>query len=133
MSRVRHRELESHLQGCDLCRHSYDQAERLLDAKSLTFLAHLSPDPFLPARIRAHAEDWPHRAEGRAPWYRWALTSLGIAAAVWIGIQLGSGLSQNPGSINDEELAGAYYQAFSQVEPFQEQDRTSTTGEDQWQ
>lgn len=129
MSRVRQLEVESHLTKCDQCRTSYDQAQRLFDANSLRFLPHLSPDPFLPTRIRAHVEDRPERAEQRAPWYQWALTSIGIAAAVWVGVQLGSGLSQDPTSVTDEQLASAYYQAFSQEEPAESLEQTPQTGE----
>jgi predicted anti-sigma-YlaC factor YlaD len=133
MSRVRRVEVESHLQKCDSCRRSYKEAERLFDARSLKFLSHLSPDPFLPTRIRAHAENRPRRADGRAPWYQWALTSMGIAAAIWIGVQLGSGLSEDPASLTDEELASAYYQAFSQDETETNTEESSSAGEEQWQ
>ena len=124
MSRVRQLQVESHLQKCDRCRSSYDQAGKLFDANSLKFLPHLSPYPCLPTRIRAHVEDRPQRAEQRAPWYQWALTSIGIAAAVWIGVELGSGLSQDPTTVTDEQLASAYYQAFSQEEPAENLEQT---------
>ena len=128
----RQREVATHLLRCDRCRRSYEEADRLLEATSLGFLPHLSPDPFLPGRIRATAEDRPRRAEGRAPWYRWALTSAGVAAGIWIGVQLGSGLYQDPVTVSEEEIASAYYQAFSQEEPETEQSGTSSAGDEQW-
>ncbi len=133
MSRARQLEVESHLQKCDRCRRSYERARRLFDAQSLQFLPHLSPDPFLPTRIRVHVEHGPHRADQRAPWYQWALTSIGIAAAVWIGVELGSGLSQDQRSVTDEELVSAYYRAISHEAPADNLERPSTTGEEQWQ
>jgi hypothetical protein len=58
---------------------------------------------------------------------------MGIAAAIWIGVQLGSGLSEDPASLTDEELASAYYQAFSQDETETNTEESSSAGEEQWQ
>ena len=133
MSRVRQLEVESHLQRCDRCRRSYERAQRLFDAQLPQFLPHLSPDPFLPTRIRAHVEHHPDRARQRAPRYRWALASIGIVAAVGIGVELGSGLSQGPSSMTDEEIASAYYLAISHEAPADDAGESSTAGEEQWQ
>ncbi|MCK5572438.1 MAG: hypothetical protein KAJ12_06740 [Bacteroidetes bacterium] len=132
LSGKRQAHVESHLQRCDQCRRSYNEARLLFDSTTLQILPRLSPDPYLPARIRALVEHGHRRDEKRVPRYQWALTSIGIAAAIWLGIQLGAGLSEDPDSVSDTELASAYYQAFSQEEPAEEWEQAAPTeGEQQ--
>jgi predicted anti-sigma-YlaC factor YlaD len=132
LSGKRQAHVESHLQRCDQCRRSYDEVRLLFDSASQTDLSRLSPDPFLPVRIRAHLDHGQRRDEKRVPRYQWALTSIGIAAAIWLGIQLGAGLSGDPDAVSDTELASAYYSAFSQEEPAEEWEQgTPTEGEQQ--
>jgi predicted anti-sigma-YlaC factor YlaD len=132
LSGKRQAHVESHLQRCDQCRRSYNGARLLFDSTSLQALPRLSPDPYLPARIRAHLQHRHGRDEKRVPRYQWALTSIGIAAAIWLGIQLGAGLSGDSGAVSDSDLASAYYSAFSQEEPAEEWEQgTPTEGEQQ--
>lgn len=122
------REIERHIGECDDCRAFYVKMTRLLEKTDPALLPLLTPDPFLPARIRAMAGYGKTRPETLATarraglaWFghrrlEWARVSLAGAAlllAVTAGVFLGRGLSANNSYAQESELASAYYEAFA--------------------
>ena len=112
------REIQRHLKECTECRTFFEKMSLLLDARDPSLLPTLEPDPFLPTRIRALQESRPatggfRRAVG---WARLSLASLAVLAAALSGVYLGAGLSTASRSVDDSEIIGAYYEAFSPTE-----------------
>jgi predicted anti-sigma-YlaC factor YlaD len=108
--------VEEHLDDCKRCRKYFRKMALLLEKPDLSYLPHLQADPFLPARIKALAENH-SRARARRirfAWRRLSLAGLALAAAVTIGVFLGKGLSAASGEYGDTEILSAYYNAFSQ-------------------
>jgi predicted anti-sigma-YlaC factor YlaD len=111
------RHIQEHLDGCDECRIHYEKMAVLLDDTDPVLLPRLTPDPFLPARIRA-------LAGSRAPvpvrrralgWLRASLAGVLLMVAASAGVLLGHGLSNGSTSATAEgvDLAQEYYEAFS--------------------
>jgi anti-sigma factor RsiW len=110
-------EIQSHLGDCDDCRRYFERMTKLMEGVGPENLPHLEPDPFLPARIRAAAEE--SRGGGRAPrpaFGRLAASIMGatvVVAAVG-GILIGGGLSSRATAGEETRaLVDGYYEAFS--------------------
>ena len=122
------RETEQHIGECDECRVYFEKMTRLLEETDPALLPLLTPDPFLPVRIRAMAERGKTRPETltaarragfdrigrrRAAWARLSLAGAALFFAVIAGVFLGRGLSANNSYAQESELASAYYEAFA--------------------
>jgi anti-sigma factor RsiW len=118
------REIERHIGECDDCRAYYDKMTRLLDQMNPALLPLLTPDPAVPARIRAMAASGKTQAaetgdrrtrsgNRRFAWARVSLAGAALAAAVIAGVLLGRGLATNTRYPQETDLATAYYEAFS--------------------
>jgi anti-sigma factor RsiW len=122
------RETEQHIGECDECRAYFEKMTRLLEETDPALLPLLSPDPFLPARIRAMAESGKTRPETlatarragfdwigrrRIAWARLSLAGAALLLAVTAGVFLGRGLSANARYDQENDLAEAYYEAFA--------------------
>lgn len=107
--------VEQHLDECGECRMYFEKVSVLIERPQPTLLPRLTPDPFLPSRIRALAEER-GAARGRRRAVGWVRLSAGSAMlilAAAAGIYLGKGLYTNTRSAEETELARAYYEAFS--------------------
>ena len=114
-------EIQRHLDGCDDCRRYYEKLSRLMEGVGSDALPHLEPDPFLPARIRAHAEasDRTIRGRQRPAFGRLAVSLLGagVVVAAAAGMLIGSGLSSRVSAGEETQaIINGYYEAFSQDE-----------------
>ncbi|MBP2680887.1 MAG: hypothetical protein H6Q78_750 [Candidatus Krumholzibacteriota bacterium] len=118
------REIERHTAECDECRAYFEKMTRLLEETDPALLPLLSPDPFLPARIRAMAENGKKRPVSRragldgfghrqAAWARVSLAGAALFLAVIGGVLLGRGISASSSYAQESELASAYYEAFA--------------------
>jgi predicted anti-sigma-YlaC factor YlaD len=116
--------VQTHLDDCAECRMYFERMSRLLERPESSDLPRLEPDPFLPARIRAMADDSSaDRARATAPgraiakplgWLR--LSSLGVmfVVAVAAGVYLGQSIALPRIQNGDSQLVSSYYEAFSQ-------------------
>jgi predicted anti-sigma-YlaC factor YlaD len=107
--------VQQHLDECGECRTYFEKVSLLVGHPYPTLLPHLTPDPFLPSRVRALAEE---RSAGRGrrsavSWVRVSMASAMLILAAAAGIYLGSGFYANTRSGEETELAEAYYEAFS--------------------
>ena len=122
------RETEQHTAECDECRAYFEKMTRLLEETDPALLPLLSPDPLLPARIRALSASGKKRPETlpaarragfdwighrRAAWTRLSLAGAALFLAVIAGVFLGRGISANSGYSQENDLAEAYYEAFA--------------------
>jgi predicted anti-sigma-YlaC factor YlaD len=119
--------IEGHLAECAKCRSYYRRMSQLFEAARPVLLPRIEPDPFLPARIRALAEDRANEravAAGRATVApaggarRLAapvMTAAAVLAAV-LGVFIGRELSLRApvGQSVDAAMVDTYYDAFSQ-------------------
>ncbi len=108
--------LNLHLKECAECREYFRRADSIFNT-DLTPALELEPDQYLPARIKALADRNRREKllEKKLKVKQFSLVSLASAAAVAIGIFLGSGF--NNYSIQSTQRSGvysAYYNAFSQ-------------------
>lgn len=122
-----HQAIDRHLAECAECRSHYRRMSQLFEAVSPVLLPRIEPDPFLPARIRAQAEDragMRAAAAGRAVaapgggLRRFAapmMTAATVLAAV-LGVFIGRELSlrAHTGRAVDAAMVNTYYDAFSQ-------------------
>jgi predicted anti-sigma-YlaC factor YlaD len=112
------RGVRDHLDGCVECRLYYERMTLLTDKSDPALLPRLSPDPFLPARIRALAgtrrkEPVRGRAFARI---RVSIAGVVLAFAAATGAYLGQELStasRTTDSSEGTDIAGAYYEAFA--------------------
>lgn len=118
------REIERHTAECEECRAYYEKMTLMLEKTDPALLPRLTPDPYLPARIRALSaggktrpvsrraglEWFGHR---RTAWTRVSLAGAALFAAVIGGVLLGQGISTNASYVQETELASAYYEAFA--------------------
>jgi len=107
--------VQQHLGECVECRTYFEKVSLLVERPHPTLLPHLTPDPVLPSRVRALAEE---RSAGRGRrgamgWVRVSVASAMLVLAAAAGIYLGNGLYTNARSGEETELAEAYYEAFS--------------------
>lgn len=109
--------IQAHLDECGECRNYYEKIALLLAKPARSDLAHLDPDPFLPARIRALAsEDAEPQSTGRRfGVLRASFATMIFATAITAGVFLGNGLSNISHANDDADLAAAYYTTFSQA------------------
>ncbi|MGD9486390.1 MAG: hypothetical protein AB7W47_00060 [Calditrichaceae bacterium] len=116
LSEIRKREIESHIKKCESCGHYFMTMSALLQRPASKDIPVLTPDPYLPARVKALTREKRSRLENglRGRIIHWGLNGALAAAAIWIGIFLGTGLTDTTGSTTDEsDIALAYYEAFS--------------------
>lgn len=109
------RVVQQHLDECGECLKYYERISLVVERPQTALLPRLTPDPFLPSRVRALSEER-RVARGRRGTVGWA--RLSVAGAMLIlaaaaGIYLGNGFYASTRSAEDVELADAYYEAFS--------------------
>ncbi len=107
--------VQQHLDECGECRTYFKKVSLLVERPHPTLRPQLTPDPFLPSRVRALAEE---RSAGRSRrsamgWVRVSVASAMLVLAAAAGIYLGNGFYTNTRSGEETELAEAYYEAFS--------------------
>lgn len=118
------REIERHTAECEECRAYYEKMTLMLAKTDPALLPRLTPDPYLPARIRANSASGKTRpvsrraglgwfGHRRAAWARLSLAGAALFAAVIGGVLLGRGISTNASYAQETELASAYYEAFA--------------------
>jgi predicted anti-sigma-YlaC factor YlaD len=116
LSTEERRIVQQHLDECGECRTYFERVSLLVESPHTTLLPHLTPDPFLPSRIRALAEERRAAARDRRSavgWVRVSAAGAMLILAAAAGIYLGNGFYANTRSAEDVELADAYYEAFS--------------------
>jgi predicted anti-sigma-YlaC factor YlaD len=107
--------VQQHLDECGECRTYFETVSFLVERPHPTLLPRLTPDPFLPSRIRALAEER-GAARGRRSavgWVRLSVGSVMLILAAAAGIYLGKGFPTNTRTAEETELVEAYYEAFS--------------------
>ena len=108
--------VEAHLLSCLECKTYFDKMSAALDVVDHTALPTLTPDPYLPTRIKALAESPrdAHSAVLRPGWLmrlRWAFSTAMVVSALSIGVFLGKGLAtMNTGSTYEESFTSTDYQ-----------------------
>jgi len=107
--------VQQHLDECGECRKHFDRVSLLVERPDATLLRRLTPDPFLPSRVRAAAEERRSAGAGRSAvgWVRISLASAALILAAAAGVYLGNGFYATTRSGQEAELAEAYYEAFS--------------------
>ena len=109
LDKTRRLRIQQHLDDCQSCRAYFDKMAILLEKPDAALLPRIEPDPFLPTRIRALAEE-----ASRAPvarkrrWLQWSFNGAMIAVAALIGIYVGKGVAIGNGTSGDEEIISAY-------------------------
>lgn len=112
------RGVRDHLDACVECRLYYERMTLLLEKTDPALLPRLAPDPFLPARIRALAEERKRGpVRGRAlAWLRLSLAGVMLFFAATAGVYLGQELStasRSADTAQGTDIAEAYYEAFA--------------------
>ncbi len=113
----RREEIQSHLKTCTECHHYYQKMSDVLQNPDLGVFPRLEPDRYLPTRIRAGEIGARSHAggDGHPSRLTWSLAGLLILLAIGLGIIMGSAVFR-PNISVEEQLAGEYYQAFTQNE-----------------
>ncbi|MGD9899684.1 MAG: zf-HC2 domain-containing protein [Calditrichaceae bacterium] len=117
LSEIRKQEIEDHLKNCESCSHYFVTMSELIQRPAVKNIPVLQPDPYLPMRVEALAREKRTGENNglRGRFIHWGLNGALAAAAIWIGVFLGAGLTDTNGSTtNESEIALAYYEAFSQ-------------------
>jgi anti-sigma factor RsiW len=118
------REIERHIGECGECRAYFEKMTLLFEKTDPALLPRLTPDPYLPARIRALSASRKTRPASRraslewfghrrTAWARVSLAGAALSLAVIAGVLLGRGISASGSYAQESELASAYYEAFA--------------------
>jgi predicted anti-sigma-YlaC factor YlaD len=99
-------DVEEHLGECSSCKEYFEMMSAAL-SPSLLPKGGLSVDPFLPSRIRAHAEVSLHLS-AKDQLVRWSLTTAVFAAAIVVGVYMGEKLSYRSTSVTDQRVISEY-------------------------
>lgn len=111
------RKIQRHLEECTNCRAYFEKMSLLLDTLDPSLLPALEPEPYLPTRIRALADRKGTTGLRRAvAWARVSLATFAVVVAAFSGVYLGASLTTAQSSVDDSEIIGAYYEAFSPSE-----------------
>ncbi len=115
LSADREKKLERHLESCKECRDYYQKMSDVLKSPQVSRLKTLEPDPYLPTRVKALAEQVKNKKQITfdPQWLRVALYSLLIAFALSLGGFMGYHIFQPQPDENDLRITQAYYQAFA--------------------
>jgi len=124
LSAARKKRVDQHLEKCSECRAYFEKMSGVLLKVDHSAISPLTPDPFLPTRIKAIAEarQKKNASNNGFVWQRLgklqaATSAVMVTVAISIGIFLGKGLaSQNdPGNSQSVQtsIASEYYDAFS--------------------
>jgi predicted anti-sigma-YlaC factor YlaD len=114
---VGRRRVQLHLEECTNCRAYFEKMSLLLDTLDPSLLPTLEPEPYLPTQIRALAERrGATRLRRAVAWARVSLATLSVVVAAFSGVYLGASLTAVQSSVDDSEIIGAYYEAFSPSE-----------------
>lgn len=105
--------VEAHLQDCPECRSFYDKMTALLAAPDVLDLPALTPDPFLPTRIRETAKNARPEKSGfsGAAAAQWGFSTLMLTVAIYTGIYLGKDFA-TVSETDDTNLLGEVSQAL---------------------
>lgn len=128
--------LEAHLGECGQCREYFQRMRILLEDVQVHALPHLQSDPYLPARVRALAEnDGSATNSGGKRAYpakiRIAFATATLLAALFFGIFLGKGMAAVAGESSESELINAYSEIISQSSWVEQWDTSvMTSGEE---
>jgi predicted anti-sigma-YlaC factor YlaD len=117
-------QVEQHLKSCRDCQVYFQKMAEVWGEADLSIFPQLSPDPFLPARLKALAQEQQNAAgQNQKAFLQWPKTirlgfsTLALFAAIVIGVLLGKGLS-NANTAGDEyseeDLLSSYYLLFLQ-------------------
>lgn len=106
--------VSEHLKECSVCQIYYQKLKGILEPVDNSEEAKLTPDPFLPVKIKNLIKGKGTKPNSFAPVLRWAFASVGIFVACLIGITLGSGIAETEGEEITSEVFYEYYDAFSQ-------------------
>jgi predicted anti-sigma-YlaC factor YlaD len=109
--------VDEHLNVCRECREYYDTWQGILESPDMSGLSQLEPDPYLATRIMAGelAAKTETQKDPAFQGIRWSFATLLLFIGLSFGVILG--LSGNkPAENTDQEIATAYYQAFTQQE-----------------
>jgi predicted anti-sigma-YlaC factor YlaD len=108
-------EIERHLQECNSCRLYFEKMTKLFDPGVISGLPKLIPDPFMPTRTTALAEER-RQANAKIMFSKLRLSLEGFALilAVVIGIMLGKAISAEPTQYKTNDILSIYYNALSQ-------------------
>ena len=101
-------QVEGHLRECSSCRKYYDTMSASLLSEA-TLQSRLVPDPYLPTRIRARAEEsLLVSSSGSNTIVRWSLRAVAFGAAVIAGLYMGEKLAYEPSVVTDQHIISEY-------------------------
>jgi predicted anti-sigma-YlaC factor YlaD len=99
-------DVEEHLGECSSCKEYFEVMSIALTPSALPQDG-LSVDPYLPARIRAHAAP-SLSLSGRDLLVRWSLRTAVFAAAIVVGVYMGEKLSYRSTTVTDQRVISEY-------------------------
>lgn len=103
------KEIKEHLKHCPYCERYYEKMNFVLEEPDLSIFPDLSPDHYLPTRIKAMVEEmqpclsWRRKFALRV---RWMGTMMLIVSAIFLGASLGKWLSLAEKDSEKEIIAG---------------------------
>jgi len=103
--------VEEHLRKCSACRQYMERLRLLLEEPDLTFFPRLTPDPFLPVRIRALAEEKNRTSAGRAS-FSTRLKPVLVAVLCIAAFLLGGWMGNHLGEMSAESSPSSAYSGF---------------------
>lgn len=102
-----------HLKECSFCRQYFDVMSQALLPSPDVSQDTLQPDPYLPTRVKAMADQSGAAARKRKNVVAlWTLRSALFVIAVVFGIYLGEGLSNQPSTVTEQNLIAEYSALF---------------------
>ncbi len=123
LNAARKKRVDQHLENCSECRAYFEKMSGVLRAVDHSAIPPLTPDPFLPTRIKAIAEarQKENASNKGFVWRRLgklqaATSAVMVTVAISIGIFLGKGLASqtefSPSQTVQTSITGEYYDAL---------------------